>query len=430
MNSKRIFSMLLIASVITGTSIISTSYAKVNGNKPSKVLKEGTLMSANSFKNNGFRRILQLPNNINFNEINNSLSGFNIIRIGNGGYEIVTNNKSLRTDLKKQKGIKSAETPKPISIVNPTERVKLDKNFILNDVNSLKDATVNDPGYKLEMDIAYTQSNAAWKLVNQKREVKVAVLDTGIDYNHPDLKNRVLKSDGYNFIGNNSDPMDDNGHGTHVSGIIAAEANNGIGISGVVGTLDVKIIPVKVLDSNGEGQSDIVATGIKYAVDKGADIINLSFGGVGESDQIKDALTYAKSKGVFVVAASGNENTDCSNYEPAGDVNAYTVSAIDNNFKKASFSNYGSNVEIAAPGIKIVSTVPGGGYEAWDGTSMSAPIVSGIAAMLKAQKPSISPDEIRDALDSTAQDILTKGKDKQSGYGLINAYKAISKISQ
>ncbi|NRV92409.1 S8 family peptidase [Clostridium beijerinckii] len=261
-----------------------------------------------------------------------------------------------------------------------------------------------------------------------KREIKVAVLDTGVDYTHPDLKNRVLKSKGYNFVDNNSDTMDDNGHGTHVSGIIAANANDNIGIAGINGTLDVKIIPIKVLNSNGEGEVNDIVRGIKYAADNGADIINLSFGANEKSKSIAEAISYAKSKGAFVVAAAGNDNEDSDNISPAGD-GAFTVAAMSYNYKKASFSDYGNCIKVSAPGVEILSTVPGG-YEAWDGTSMAAPVATGIAAMVKAEDPNLSPSQIEDVLDSTTKDIMSKGKDKQSGYGLIDAYNAIKKVKQ
>lgn len=139
--------------------------------------------------------------------------------------------------------------------------------------------------------------------------------------------------------------MDDNGHGTHVSGIIAANANDNIGIAGINGTLDVKIIPIKVLNSNGEGEVNDIVRGIKYAADNGADIINLSFGANEKSKSIAEAISYAKSKGAFVVAAAGNDNEDSDNISPAGD-GAFTVAAMSYNYKKASFSDYGNCIKV------------------------------------------------------------------------------------
>ncbi|NOW92591.1 subtilisin family serine protease [Clostridium beijerinckii] len=326
------------------------------------------------------------------------------------------------------KGIKIINEPKIIKIIKPIQKTPVKNDFKLGEINENTNKAVNDPGYKYEWDISYTETDKAWPLIKQKREIKVAVLDTGVDYTHPDLKNRVLKSKGYNFVDNNSDTMDDNGHGTHVSGIIAANANDNIGIAGIDGTLDVKIIPIKVLDSNGEGDVNDIVKGIKYAADNGADIVNLSFGANEKSKSIAEAISYAKSKGAFVVAAAGNDNEDSDNISPAGD-GAFTVAAMSYNYKKASFSDYGNCIKVSAPGVEILSTVPGG-YEAWDGTSMAAPVATGIAAMVKAEDPNLSPSQIEDVLDSTANDIMSKGKNKQSGYGLIDAYNAIKKVKQ
>jgi subtilisin family serine protease len=187
-------------------------------------------------------------------------------------------------------------------------------------------------------------------------------------------------------------------------------------------------MPVKVLDQDGEGDTVSVVKGILYAVDNGADIINLSLGIRTKVELIAQAIDYAKSKGVFVVTASGNDNENSDNFSPAGD-GGYTVAAMNYNYKKAYFSDYGNSVKAAAPGVKILSTVPGG-YEAWDGTSMAAPVVSGIAAMLKAENPDLTPAQIESVLDSTATDIMYEGRDQATGYGLVNAYEALKKVKE
>lgn len=283
----------------------------------------------------------------------------------------------------------------------------------------------NDPDLNEQWFIYHTKAYEAWNILNQKREIKVAVVDTGVDYNHPDLKNRVLKDLGYNFVDNSKDTMDDNWHGTHVSGIIAAEGGNKVGIAGIAGFADVKIIPVKVMDENGEGSSKIIAKGIRYAADVNADVINFSIGFNVKDDYIADAIKYARDKGAFVVASSGNDNLNCDNSSPAGDEGAYTVSSISKNDEKSSFSNFGQSVEIAAPGEEILSTVPGGGYEYENGTSMAAPIIAGTAALIKAENPNLSPEQIETILNKTALDIEQKGKDEVTGYGLVNAYDAV-----
>ena len=381
---------------------------------------------------NGIERIKDIPESFSIDKILDSIPRITIVKIREGEYLLFTGKltpEEIKERISDLIGSNKAGKSEPIGAIKPIERVHVNENFSLSQIKSPNDRAVNDPGYKIQWAISYTESNKAWRLVKQKREVRVAVLDTGVDYTHPDLKNRVLKSKGYDFVNNDNDPMDDHGHGTHVAGIIAAEANNRKGISGIAGPLDVRIIPVKVLNSKGEGRSDIIAHGIRYAVDSGADIINLSLGTRGKTRDISNAIKYARNKGVFVVAAAGNDNMDADNFSPTGDNGVYAVSAITPAYKKAPFSNYGDRIQGAAPGIKIVSTVPQGGYEAWDGTSMSAPVVSGVAAIIKANTPELTPDQIEKLLNETAVDIMTKGKDPYTGYGLVDAYRAVKKLN-
>lgn len=283
----------------------------------------------------------------------------------------------------------------------------------------------NDPLLKQQWMINYTKSNEAWKLINSRKEIKVAVVDSGVDYNNPDLKNRVLPNMGYNFVDNNKNVMDYMGHGTEVAGIIAAQQGNKIGISGITGPLNVKIIPIKVLDNKGTGDSETIAKGIIYGVDQGADIINVSIDFDTHDRYIEDALNYASYYGILVVVASGNSNSDCDTYSPAGDTGAYTVAAISNKGTKPDFSSYGRSVSIAAPGVDIITTALDGKYQVESGTSMSAPIVTGIAAMVKAENYLLNAAQISKILNNTAIDVLKKGKDIASGYGVINAYKAV-----
>jgi len=370
--------------------------------------------------------IVELENGQKISEIEKILGNVNIAQLQGGRYIISSNDseEELEQRLSAMKGIRRIQKPRNIGIIRPITKIKVGKDFIIDNLSQTNDIEANDPGVKSQWAVSYTNANHVWPLVEQKETIYVAIVDTGVDYTHPDLKNRVDLGKGYDFINNDSDPMDDNGHGTHISGIIAAEMNNGEGIVGVAGTLDVRIIPIKVLDSEGYGQSDIVAKGIEYAVDQGANIINLSLGGPGEDVDIANAVRYASEKGVLVVAASGNDNQNSDSYTPAGLENVYTVGAINPLKTKARFSNYGNSVEAVAPGVKILSAVPGNQYEAWDGTSMAAPVVSGIASIMLAQKPDIDVDELVAILNESAEDILEEGKDQKSGYGLPNAEKA------
>ncbi len=409
---------IIVASIVFTLSLLSiNSYVKNNTNN-----------FIYNNKSNKVDSLAQTTRNIDSNDL---LKHIGIVKLYNGEYIIVLHDIQEQDIIDRISNIEANqvdEEPRNSEIVKPIQRTIVKDDFGLENINQNNNITVNDPGYKYEWDITYTEADKAWPLINQKREVKVAVLDTGIDYTHPDLENRVSVEDGYNFVDNNYETMDDNGHGTHISGIIAAQANNGIGLVGITGNLDVKILPVKVLDESGYGDTINIVKGIIYAVDSGADIINLSLGVQAKSELIAKAIEYAKSKGVFVVAAAGNDNENSDNFSPSGD-GAFTVAAMNYNYRKAYFSDYGDSIKVAAPGVQILSTVPGG-YEAWDGTSMAAPVVSGIAAMLKAENPQLSPNEMEGILDSTATDIMYKGKDQESGYELVNAYNAIRKVKE
>lgn len=369
------------------------------------------------------KQIVELEEGQNISEIQKSLGDVKITQLKGGRYIISSNGSDgeLAQRLSAMNGIRRIQKPRNIDVIRPITKIKVGNDYRIDDLSQTNDIVANDPGVQSQWAVSYTNTNHVWPLVEQKDTVYVAVVDSGVDYTHPDLKNRVDLEKGYDFINDDSDPMDDNGHGTHVSGIIAAEMNNGEGIVGVVGTLDVSIIPIKVLDAEGQGQSDIVAKGIEYAVDQGANIINLSLGSPGEDVDIANAIRYAIEKGVFVVAAAGNDNQNSDSYTPSGLDNVYTVGAVNQLKTKARFSNYGNSVEVAAPGVKILSTVLKNQYEAWDGTSMAAPVVSGIASIMLAQKPDISVAELAAILNESAEDILEDGKDLKSGYGLPNA---------
>ncbi|MEQ6388173.1 S8 family peptidase [Bacillaceae bacterium S4-13-58] len=369
------------------------------------------------------KAIVELEDGQNISEIEKNLGDVKITSLKGGRYIISSNDseEELGQKLSSMKGIRRIQKPRNIGVIRPITKIKVGKDFIIDELSPTNDIEANDPGAKSQWAVSYTNSNHVWPLVQQKETVYVAVVDTGVDYKHPDLKNRVALGKGYDFINDDSDPMDDNGHGTHVSGIIAAEMNNGEGIVGVAGTLDVSIIPIKVLDAEGQGQSDIVAKGIEYAVDQGANIINLSLGSPGEDIDIANAIRYAIENGVLVVAAAGNDNQNSDSYTPAGMDNVYTVGAINPLKTKARFSNYGNSVEVAAPGVKILSSVLGNQYEAWDGTSMAAPVVSGVASIMLAQNPDMNIAELASILNESAEDILEDGKDLKSGYGLPNA---------
>ncbi len=236
----------------------------------------------------------------------------------------------------------------------------------------------------------------------------VAVVDTGVDSSHSFLKGRII-SGGYDFANGDSSPYDDNGHGTHVSGTIVDCTPN----------LDVKILPVKVMDKRGSGYDSIIASGIRFAADKGVDVINLSLGG-SISNTLENAMAYAIKKNVSVVVAAGNDSSDTKYYSPARYKDAIVVSATDANDQLAYFSNYGDSVDVAAPGVDIVSSIPGGGFKSMSGTSMAAPHAAAVAAMFKIYDSSMSPSQVESAVRKYVDDLGAKGWDKYYGAGRIN----------
>lgn len=266
----------------------------------------------------------------------------------------------------------------------------------------------------------------AWRFGMGNPEIILAVVDSGVNAAHPDLQGRVLA--GYDFVNNDDDPQDDHGHGTHVSGIIAATANNGIGVAGLCPLCS--ILPVKVLDTNNTGSWANVAAGIVYAVDNGARVINLSLGGNSNTQIMQDAINYAVEKGVLVVAAAGNSRSDEAFY-PAALENVVAVSATRNDDTRWSLSNFGDWVDIAAPGYAIFSTYHAldnyyGGYTFMSGTSMAAPHVVGLAGLLLSQKPDRTPSDLHRLLTEGATDLGDPGPDVHFGAGRINANKSLA----
>ncbi|NDI33703.1 S8 family peptidase [Chengkuizengella sediminis] len=263
-----------------------------------------------------------------------------------------------------------------------------------------------------------------WDLSKGSNQIIVAVIDTGVDLNHPDLQGQLLE--GANFVDEEAQPLDDVGHGTHVAGIISAKVDNSEGIAGM--SWYNKILPIKVLDSTGAGSTYAVAQGVIWATDQGAKVINMSLGNYAETQFLHDAIKYAYDKDVVLIAATGNDNTNQPGY-PAAYPEVIAVSATDESSNKAEFSNFGDYLDVMAPGVSIPSTYPDKQYAALSGTSMASPHVSALAAMIRSINPKLKNVEVMEIIRNTAVDLGDAGKDNYYGFGLIHVVNALENAS-
>jgi type VII secretion-associated serine protease mycosin len=287
----------------------------------------------------------------------------------------------------------------------------------------------NDKGYGLQTDyLSRLRIERAWERSPDGQGVTIAILDSGIDANHPEFFGRV--SSGYDFVNDDSNPNDDNGHGTMVAGVAAAAANNKIGIAGIA--YKATILPIKVLDEDGAGDDADLIDGIEFAVAQGADVINMSLGGPANSAPLNDAIDDAIAAGVVVVAAAGNSGAGELSYPAAYDP-VLAVGATGDDGTLAYFSTWGWWVDIAAPGVGIVSTYPAAGtaeaYEVASGTSFSSPIVAGVAAMARSEFPGDSVMQIADRLKNSARDRGPYGIDPYYGAGTVDALGAVGGLA-
>ncbi len=300
-----------------------------------------------------------------------------------------------------------------------------------------------DDTYYLSDDqwgIEQIRAPQAWNIETGTKSVVIAILDTGVDHDHIDLDGNMWTDDndchGYDYVNKDDNPDDDNidSHGTRCAGIAAAVTDNNEGIAGV--SWESEIMAVKVLNQNGEGEVKWVYDGIYYAADNRAKIISMSLGTEYGSPQIetwREAVNYAYSKGCLLVAASGNDNKRYVAY-PAAYEKVIAVGASDDNDNRCNFSNYGPELDVVAPGSGILSTVWEGmgrvefnnNYDYEWGTSMSVPFVSGLAALIWSHNPDLTNSGVRDVIGSSADDIPPGGKDKYTGYGRINAERALA----
>jgi len=357
-----------------------------------------------------------------------------------------------------RKALKSYLENPDIEYAEPNYIVRISTSPDDTDFNNLWGLHNNgQTGGTVDADIDATE---AWDISTGNATVIVAVIDTGVDYNHDDLASnmwintaeipgngidddsngKVDDDKGWDFITHDNDPYDDNGHGTHCSGTIGAVGDNGIGIAGI--NWNIKIMPLKAFDASGEGNTVYAISAIEYAVDNGANIISNSWGGSGKSVALQNAIEYANDNDVLFIAAAGNYgmNNDDTPYYPASfDLpNILSVAATNHNDNLAGFSNFGiESVDLAAPGVSIYSTFPpgayinsscndndGDGYGYCSGTSMATPHASGVAALILGEDSTLSRLEIRDLILNTV-DVKSSLAGKVLTGGRLNAYNAL-----
>jgi len=279
------------------------------------------------------------------------------------------------------------------------------------------EAIPNDPKYSSEWHLPKIQCPQAWDITTGSSSVIIAVLDTGVDGTHPELSARCVP--GWNFYDNNSNTSDVQGHGTLVAGTVAAANNNSTGVASVA--WNCLIMPIRISSPTGSGSMSLMAKGLTWAADHGARVANISYK-VSTDSTVATAAQYFQSKGGIVTVSAGNE----ADFITAGD-NPYvlTVSATDTIDAMASWSTTGNNVDLSAPGVSILTTVSGGTYGWSGGTSLSAPIVAGVAALVISANPGLTGVQVQDILKQSADDLGAPGWDPSYGWGRVNAYKAV-----
>ncbi len=334
----------------------------------------------------------------------------------------------------KEKSIAELKKSGLFDLVEPDYKISLDEygernyNTIIKHSDELttgiedisqgiKEITPNDKGFASQYYLKDINANKAWS-ITVGNSLSVGVLDTGVDSNHPDLIGKVITDNSVST----DDTVDSIGHGTEVSGIIAANTNNNQGIAGIA--WNTMILPVKVTDENGQARVSTVVAALDKAYSSGAKIIQISLSTSQFSQTLKDAIALAQSRGLLIVSTGGNTAIREVRYPAAFD-GVIGVGATDQSGKIESYSTTGDHISLVAPGSSIYTTSIDSGYAAVSGTSFSAPQVSGTAALIWSVVPTLTNDEVRDILIQSATDLGNPGKDTTYGYGLLNTEKAI-----
>jgi serine protease len=319
----------------------------------------------------------------------------------------------------------NAAEPAHENFVDRLERADAVK-YVEENATYTQQVAPNDPRYGDQYADQQVNANDAWDTTFGDSGVSIGVVDQGVKYDHPDLDGNMdgsVSNYGRDFVDSDSDPypdsLQDEYHGTHVAGISAAEIDNGEGVTGIGNS---SVLSGRALSEQGSGSTGDIADAVQWAADQGCDVINLSLGGGGYTDTMKNAVQYATNNGALVVAAAGNDGQGSVSY-PAAYSECLAVSALDPDETLASYSNYGSAIELAAPGTNVLSTWTDDAYNKISGTSMATPVVAGVAGLALAQYD-LTPQELRDHLKATAVDVGLSS-DKQ-GSGRVDAANAVN----
>jgi subtilisin family serine protease len=286
----------------------------------------------------------------------------------------------------------------------------------LDELLPVESITTNDPLITSQWHLPKIAANSAWQSATGAGTI-IAILDTGVDASHPDLAGQLVP--GWNMYDNNADTSDVYGHGTPVAGTAAAAGNNATGVASV--SWGARIMPVRIAGPDGYASLSTIAQGLTWAVDNGARVANISYSASGSST-VRSAADKMRAKGGVVVVSAGNTGAATNGTQSDSLI---VVSATGSTDARASWSSYGADVDLAAPGVNIYTTARGGSYANKNGTSFAAPVVAGVAALIKSLRPDFTAAQIEAALTSTALDLGTNGKDQYYGHGRVNAGAAV-----
>lgn len=376
---------------------------------------------------------VEISSSVNKNFDSNGISKkYVLVKLKNSTSKFDIFSTKYQTKIKKvipKINVMVVEIPETKTSQNFLQTLKNDKDVLFAEADAKVDLDdFNDPMINDQYSLKKVDAFSAWNINQGNSDTVIAIIDTGVDSEHPDLKEKMLE--GYNVITPGTPPKDDVRHGTHVAGIAAAIGNNAIGVSGLAPKC--KILPVKVL-GNGTGSMETVAEGLIWAADHGADVVNMSLGTYTENKTLGEAVKYALGKNVVCVATMGNDNVERRRY-PAGFPGMIAIGSTDENDKKSSFSNYGNWITVSAPGTNILSTLPTymspNGYGKMSGTSMAAPLVTGLVGLMRSQSKGLSPAEASKVLKESSDDLGDPGFDNYFGSGRVNAGKALSLLKK